>query len=344
MEGVYKFIEKYKRLSIIGMEKNVGKTTLLNKLIDSIEKKKILGLTSIGRDGEEIDVVTTTDKPRIYIREGSIIATGRDCLNRCDITKEILYATDFSTPMGDIIIVKALSDGYVDIAGPSYNTQVKKIIELMEYFGSEISIVDGALSRKSTAISDVSEATILATGAALSLDMQKVIEETKKTVNFLGLEEIEDFLKIKITKSFQDVKAFFIKKDGSLTGIDVSNTIDLSRKIKEFLSEEIEYFCIRGAVTEKIIETFIENRGSFSKLTLVVEDGTKFFIDSSLYNKALLCGIEFKVLNKINLLFITCNPHSPLGIDFDKYEFKRRLEEEIKLPVIDVKGDENGIY
>ena len=88
MLDTYKFIEKYKRISIIGMEKNVGKTTLLNKLIADIGKTKKLGLTSIGRDGEDIDVVTNTDKPRIYVREGSIIATGRDCLSKCDITKE----------------------------------------------------------------------------------------------------------------------------------------------------------------------------------------------------------------------------------------------------------------
>ena len=123
-------------------------------------KPKKLGLTSIGRDGEDIDVVTNTDKPRIYVREGSIIATGRDCLSKCDITKEILYVTNFTTPMGSIVLVRALSDGYVDIAGPSYNKQVKIVVELMEKFGSEISIVDGALGRKSTAISDVSEATI----------------------------------------------------------------------------------------------------------------------------------------------------------------------------------------
>ena len=95
MLDTYKFIENYKRISIIGMEKNVGKTTLLNKLIADIGKTKKLGLTSIGRDGEDIDVVTNTDKPRIYVREGSIIATGRDCLAKCDITKEILYVTDF---------------------------------------------------------------------------------------------------------------------------------------------------------------------------------------------------------------------------------------------------------
>ncbi|MDO4690814.1 MAG: hypothetical protein Q4A58_05905 [Fusobacterium sp.] len=343
MKSVYEFIENYKRLSIIGMEKNVGKTTLLNKLINDIGDKKILAITSIGRDGEDTDVVTSTDKPRIYIRQGSIIATGRDCLNKCDITKEILYVTDFTTPMGDIVVVRALSDGYVDIAGPSYNAQVKKVIELMEEFGSEITIVDGALSRKSTAISDVSDATILATGAALSLDMLKVVEETKKTVNFLMLDEIKNIEK-NIKEYLQKVKAINIKKDGSVEFIDVSNSIDLANKIKEFLSEETEYFCIRGAITEKIMETFIENRGTFSNFTLVVEDGTKFFIDNALYNKAKLCGIEFKVLNKINLLFITCNPHSPLGIDFDKNEFKKRLKEEINIPIIDVVGDENEIY
>lgn len=40
MLDTYKFIEKYKRISIIGMEKNVGKTTLLNKLIADIGKTK----------------------------------------------------------------------------------------------------------------------------------------------------------------------------------------------------------------------------------------------------------------------------------------------------------------
>ena len=234
MLDTYKFIEKYKRISIIGMEKNVGKTTLLNKLIADIGKTKKLGLTSIGRDGEDIDVVTNTDKPRIYVREGSIIATGRDCLSKCDITKEILYVTNFTTPMGSIVLVRALSDGYVDIAGPSYNKQVKIVVELMEKFGSEISIVDGALGRKSTAISDVSEATILSTGAALSLDMPKVIDETKKTVYFLRLDEVDKNIKEKI-KNFKDEKAVLFYKNGEVAILEVSNSIDLSNILKEYL-------------------------------------------------------------------------------------------------------------
>lgn len=180
MAQIYEMIKDYKKISIIGMEKNVGKTTLLNRLIDEVSNQKILGLTSIGRDGEEVDVVTETKKPRIYIREGTIVATARDCLRNCDITKEILYVSDFSSPMGNIVIVRARSDGYVDIAGPSYNKQVKIVVDKMLEYGATLTIVDGALGRKSTAIADVSDATILATGASLSLDMLKVVEETKK--------------------------------------------------------------------------------------------------------------------------------------------------------------------
>ena len=60
MMDTYDLLKDYKRVSIIGMEKNVGKTTVLNQLIEDIGMKKIVGLTSIGRDGEDTDVVTNT--------------------------------------------------------------------------------------------------------------------------------------------------------------------------------------------------------------------------------------------------------------------------------------------
>lgn len=46
MMDTYDLLKDYKRVSIIGMEKNVGKTTVLNQLIEDIGTKKIVGLTS----------------------------------------------------------------------------------------------------------------------------------------------------------------------------------------------------------------------------------------------------------------------------------------------------------
>lgn len=340
MLDVYALLKDYKRISIIGMEKNVGKTTLLNFLIKKIGDKKVVGLTSIGRDGEEVDVVTTTSKPRIYVYPNTIIATARDCLRNCDITREILYTTDFSTPMGNIVIVRAITAGYVDIAGPSFNSQIKEILELMEEFGSEISIVDGALSRKGSAMSDVTEATILSTGAALSLDMGKVVDETKTTVSLLNLKNFENEIQREIIeKSFFDARAVVIYKNNKVINLEGVSSLESNGEIKNYFNDEIEVIAIRGAITQKFLETLIKNRQNFKNLTLVIKDGTRVFTDFITLKKIEACGIDIKVLNPINLLFVTCNPHSPLGYDFPKERFKTLLEEKLNIDVIDVVGE-----
>lgn len=83
-------IEPYRSLSIIGMCKNAGKTTVLNRILSEMQETgKTLGLTSIGRDGESVDVVTQTHKPGIYVREGTLIATAVEMLKYCDISREL---------------------------------------------------------------------------------------------------------------------------------------------------------------------------------------------------------------------------------------------------------------
>lgn len=337
MLNIYELIKNYKCISIIGMEKNVGKTSLLNKLIEEVSDQKILGITSIGRDGEEIDVVTETKKPRIFVRTGTIIATARDCLRSCDITKEVLLSTNFNSPLGNIVIIRARSNGYVDIAGPSYNSQLKFIIKKMNEFGADMCIIDGALGRKSTAISDISDSTILATGAALSLDMHKVVDDTKKTVSLLNLSECSKEYKDIALEYFDKYRTVIVDKNYNVKTLDSNNSLDNARELKEFLNENVASVIVRGAITEKFLENIISNRQSYGKIKLIGIDGTRFFISSELLKKASLANIELEVLYKINLLFVSLNPWSPRGFEFDKDEFKKRLEAELSLPIINTK-------
>ena len=171
MLSIFQMVQKYDSISIIGMNKNVGKTTTLNHILKEARGKISLGLTSIGRDGEEQDIVTGTEKPKIYVERGTLIATAKQCLLNSDITREILKTTGFNTPMGEIIICRALSDGYVDLGGPSVNSHMTLICDELKRFGSKLVIVDGALSRKTFASPSITNATILSTGAALSKSM-----------------------------------------------------------------------------------------------------------------------------------------------------------------------------
>ena len=85
-------------MSIVGMCKNAGKTTMLNWMLHHDRLQGTLGLTSIGRDGESTDVVTGTEKPGIFVREGTLIATAKDMLRLGDTTLEIMETAMSSWP------------------------------------------------------------------------------------------------------------------------------------------------------------------------------------------------------------------------------------------------------
>ena len=126
-EQLLRQLHSVKTMSIVGMCKNAGKTTMLNWLLEQGKLQGVLGLTSIGRDGESTDIVTGTEKPGIFVREGTLIATAKDMLRLGDITKEILMTTGIPTPLGEVVIVRARSAGHVQLAGPSITTQLKTV-------------------------------------------------------------------------------------------------------------------------------------------------------------------------------------------------------------------------
>ena len=157
LENFIKKVNQFSCIAITGMAKNTGKTSVLNRIL-SEETSKIRAITSIGYDGESSDQVTGTEKPEIYVRKGSLIATADGLLPFCDFTKELLSYTGFNTPMGEAIIVRALSDGYAQIAGPSTRSQMEDTVRQLKDLGAEQIFIDGALSRKSTAAIAFSDA------------------------------------------------------------------------------------------------------------------------------------------------------------------------------------------
>lgn len=71
-----KEILKSDSLSIVGLEKNTGKTECLKYILDRLPVDKLrVAVTSIGIDGETTDQVTGTGKPQVFLKEGMLFAT-----------------------------------------------------------------------------------------------------------------------------------------------------------------------------------------------------------------------------------------------------------------------------
>ncbi|NVM38549.1 MAG: hypothetical protein HWN81_23365 [Candidatus Lokiarchaeota archaeon] len=329
-------INKCKIISIIGLAKNVSKTTTLNYIIKNLEGYK-LGLTSIGRDGEKYDVITQLPKPRIFIKTGTIVATARQSYEASEVKMEILKKTEFNTPLGEILILKALSDGLIELAGPSINKYLQEICLDLKNLGCDLILIDGAFDRRSYATPIISDATILSTGASVSEDMQNVINLTIHTIELLNLESEGDQQIIEIAQEIlKKSKVGIIDSKNSIKLLDVLTPLDSARDIADKLDENSKYIIIKGALTDKSIEDLMSFTDKYKEITILVEDATKLFLSKKIKKKFQKKGGIIKVLNSIKVIAVTLNPTSPLGYRFDKNTFLNLMKKNLNVPVFDL--------
>ena len=300
-------LQSVRSMSIVGMCKNAGKTTMLNWLLAHSGRGRVLGLTSIGRDGESTDVVTGTEKPSIFVPAGTLIATAKDMLWLGDVTKEILVSTGIPTPLGEVIIMRARSDGYVQLAGPSITTQLKSVSQAFFDLGAEQSIIDGALGRKSLGARQVAEGIVLCTGASYHMRMEKVIADTVSIYRIMNLPKA------------QTVPA---APEGTL---------------EQCLKERGEAL-VTGALTDSMVLPLLRS-GVLRRNRLVVADPSKVLLSPDTLDKMQLREVRLETAEAARTLCITVNPVSAYGWKFDKDEFRARLQEAVDVPVINVKEE-----
>ncbi|MBM7560165.1 hypothetical protein [Marinitoga litoralis] len=320
-----------KSISIVGLEKNTGKTETLNYVLKKINKT--IGITSIGIDGESIDQVTSTPKPEIEIKEGTIFATTEKFYKQKRFTSEILsIEDDLRTSLGRIVIARALEKGKVILAGPQSANKIKILIDRLIKYGAELVLIDGALSRLSPASPVITDAMILATGAALSLNLNELVKKTKHIVNLIQLDESE------LNEQLVNLEdGIYVIKD-NIEKLPINSLLSFD-KLEKHILEYGEKFYITGALTDRFIK-YLTKQKDLSNIELIVKDFTKIFLTPETYNIFVKKGGSIKVLKKTRLIAITINPYSPKGYVLNSQEIKRRLKDVIDLPIINVREDE----
>ncbi len=318
-------IEPYDAISIIGMCKNAGKTTVLNKMLSLFDTNTTLGVTSIGMDGETIDIVTSTKKPEIYVRANTIIATAANLVKFCDITKEILATTGMLTPMGEVAVIRAVSDGYVRIGGPSMTGQLILLNEILKKEGANKVFIDGAISRRSLSAPLVSEATILCAGASYSPDINTLITDTAHICELLLLNRSERF-----KHGFDKHMALYTKDDCIIIQRETA-LCDVLRK-----NSNVSAVFLKGAVTDAMLKPLLMSGIKLNGMELCAEDASKFLISSGTADKIKKKGMQLTVLRTINLIGVAVNPFNAYGMSLSASELLSRMSNAVHVPVFDV--------
>jgi hypothetical protein len=324
-------IAPYRAVSIIGMCKNAGKTTVLNSLLRQLaDCGETLALTSIGRDGEGTDLVTGTKKPGIYVREGTLLATASElALQHCDVTREILDTTGIFTPMGEVVLLRARSDGAVQLGGPSMNSQLAFVRDQFFRLGADRVLIDGALSRKSLCSRHVTEATVLCTGASYHKSLDVVVEDTAHQCRLLTLPETEHPL---IREVQEESRALWLfDADG---GHPLPAGTSLTDELRRCPNTLAVFF--GGALSDFAVQPLLMANSLPRDLTLVVRDSSKILLRRENFEKLLRRGIRVQVLESIHLVALTVNPFSAYGYPMDGRALLEKMQERVPVPVIDV--------
>ena len=330
---------KYKTVSIVGMSKNSGKTVTLNHLIlEAMEEDVIVGITSIGRDGENLDIVTETEKPRIYVGEGNYIATAREMLKFGDANIEIIKVTEYRTPLGEIIIGRVRNGGHVQIAGPQLLSETRQVSNIMLELGAEFVIIDGALDRITSAAPTISQATILSSGGVVSRDINKVIDETAHVVSLFNLPRVEDEdSRLIIRNLIQENKIAVINGNNQVEYLPLKTALKSGNIIGDHLKDDSKYIVIPGCLVKNTVEDLTRSTRRYKDVEIIVADGTKIFINPKDWLKFQRQGVKVRVLDKVDLIALTLNPYSPKGYYFEPLNFLEKMKSRInKLPIMDL--------
>jgi hypothetical protein len=311
-----------KRVFILGVAKNAGKTSTLNHLIAaSTRSYEKLGLTSTGRDGEALDLVTGKAKPHIFCPRGTIIATARDALHVGTAALRDIEITGIETPLGEVVIAEVAREGRLELAGPLYARDLENLLKRMADRGAQRIFVDGSMDRK--AAGSVLHKIILAVGAVISPHLEVVVKETVTWVRQICIPEVPQWVCTVISK-LPPQSGGLILNDRDVYPFPFQTLLGRGEQLTNLLSNSNAWgVYIAGALGEDTFRTLLAGN---NLPRLVVRNATCLFVSAGQWRQFLDMGGEIYATHPLELLAVTVNPHSPEGWDFPPEEFLHAIK------------------
>lgn len=327
-----KDILQHRSLSIVGLEKNTGKTVCLNYILQRLNDLGIhVGVTSIGVDGEQVDAVFATAKPEITLYPGTRFITSEQHYLKRQVVSVLEHVDSRRTSLGPLVTARVLVPGKVLLSGAATTGALRQQMKMLDGMGCDISIVDGAFSRLSLASPTVTEAMILATGAAVSANIKQLVSKTKFLHNLILLDEVDATLCECLGNIASGLWA--VDDDGQPHDLGIASVFLIDRSEQDILRFGKTLFA-SGAVSDRLLK-ILSAKGH--GITLIARDFTKLFLTPEIYNTFLRSGNRLMVLKRSKLIAVTLNPTSPQGFLLDSASTCDALADALQTPVYDVR-------
>jgi hypothetical protein len=313
------------RLSLIGLSKNVGKTTATNHLLETLISENLyrpdeLALTSLGLDGEATDALTGLPKPRYMPQAGLLVATTTGLLRQAEsggAQVERLQQLPGRTALGPVVLARILRPGHVIIAGPTLLRELRGAMDQLQAAGARLSIVDGAINRLGAAAPNVTDACILCTGTSVAATPELVARRTADVLLRLSTRQTQ-WIDAYRKQASQARLYMFTTGGGPGIGENFTGTTEPGSEAwwiaTHMKTQQKSAYVLHGAFTGELSQALLAHlptKNSPGRGELIVEDATKIFCHSVVLQRLSTRGLDIRVANPIHILALTANPYTP---------------------------------
>ncbi|HEY6543090.1 MAG TPA: hypothetical protein VIZ18_19265 [Ktedonobacteraceae bacterium] len=317
------------RLSLVGLSKNVGKTTATNSLLQALLDERLyeaseLALTSLGLDGEAIDALTGLPKPRYVPRAGLLVATTGELLRQAEgegARFEWLQQLPGRTALGPVFLARVKQPGRVVIAGPTLLRDLRDALDRFSASGVKLGIVDGAINRLGAAAPAITDACILCVGASVAATPELAARRSADVFKRLLTPQSthsDAYMNMKLQTQERLLHlAPHQPESNPVSYSGLAEPEDEAHWIVEQMQsgekDEIVYF-LHGALTEELTRALLDclpRQAPTRQAELVVEDATKIFCHPVTLSRLAARGLNVRVARVVHVLAITMNPYTP---------------------------------
>jgi len=339
-------------LSIVGTAKNVGKTTTLNWLIERLAPQGPLGLTSVGRDGEDLDAVTDLPKPRIRPPVGTLLATAEASARRATAPLTLVAGTGVHTGLGPVGIYRVTGRGAVVFAGPVTVEGATSAREALVAAGAHRVLVDGAIDRRASASPHLADGVLLATGLAMAASGGARLAPMPGG-RALTVARPEDTHELRLAQTVTDsvtlanmltvTQTTFAPLDNKSGYLDITEThipyasgqaLEDPEAFVAWLPDDLLAVALPGALSEGLALALLARR--LPGIPIILPDATHVVCRPATLARLAGRGHRIEVRKAIRLLAVTCNPTAPHVAALDALDLLKALRAELSIPVFDL--------
>ncbi|MDI9423177.1 MAG: hypothetical protein QM451_13280 [Bacillota bacterium] len=302
---------QFRSISVIGMGKNTGKTfSFTQLLLDAGRLGLQVAMTTMGLDGEERDSLFGHDKPRITVRSGQIVANAKALLLDSGLDWEIVGTTGIMTPLGEVVLARALSTGKTILAGPGTRHGLAMVKRKLEAMGIDLFLVDGAIDRRSLAAPMVTDTAVLAVGTEVSHDRTELLEKLKLQLEILTLPAFVHPGADSLRKLGGSTKLAFLGARDVQGVLGQKDVFQHSEVLPKKINPETTAIYLRGMLTNDLLAKVLSAVPRKAGFVLVASDPSCVFLNRRSLNKLQADQVFLHVLDPIQISAVTVNPLS----------------------------------